>query len=241
MARDIDPASGLKDVGYVGLLVGSMLHHEQAVRGEYPSAIGRQNSNIVQSICSGCEGGQRLVAQVLKGFVAFTDVRWIGNDDIELLIGHRLCPGARNADDVRQISLADIFRGDSQGIWANVGCGNSAQQALRGDRYRDGAAASAEIEYLPFSLARNLAQRQLDQKLGLGSWYQRCGADKQLMRPEFFGSRDVRHGFAADTPLQQCLESIFGQVVEFVLRVCEEVAARHVNRLAQQNLGIKPR
>lgn len=61
------------------------------------------------------------------------------------------------------------------------------------------------------------------------------------MRPEFFGARDVRHGLATDTPLQQCLESIFGQLVEFVFRMGEEVTAWHVDRLAQQYFGVESR
>ena len=60
------------------------------------------------------------------------------------------------------------------------------------------------------------------------------------MRPELSYAGDVGHGLAADAAPENVGKTLRGELIEFVLRMCKQVAAWHINGLAQQDLCVEP-
>lgn len=64
-----------------------MLNNDAAVFAEMFGRISRQNSNVVQSVGAGRERADGFKAKCLEVFVVFFDVRRVGDDEIEFLVG----------------------------------------------------------------------------------------------------------------------------------------------------------
>ena len=82
---------------------------------------------------------------------------------------------------------------------------------------------------------------QFDEQFGLRARHQRGRVTSSSQRPELLAPGDVGHRFAGEPALHTLSKRCMRKLVEFVFGVCEQVAARHVDGAAQQELGVEPR
>ena len=172
MAANIGPAVALKQPGNFGGLFCSMLDQQHAVCGQDCTAIGRQDTNRIQAILACGQCRLRLVLQPEQRIVIAANIRGIRHDYVKQAVANWLGPVAMGKLHVAKRQRAHVFTGDGQRVFADVHSSDLAHAALSGDGDGNRAAAGTEVEHLPFGLAGNFAQGQIDEQLGLRPWYQ---------------------------------------------------------------------
>ena len=158
-----------------------------------------------------CDG---LCLQRRERGITGSDIRRIGNNDVEILRTDRLRPVARNTDDVAEIVLSGILTRHRERLATRVYGRYRAAGPFAGYCHRDCAAACAEIEDLPVCAPRYVAQSELNQQFGLGARYQRGRADHEVERPEFLAAGYISERFAGQALCNRCFESFPGGLVQ---------------------------
>ena len=241
MTANIDPAVALQQSGDSGLLLCAVFDEQHAIVLEDGTAVGCENADCIEAILACSQRRLRFVLQLQQGIVVAAHIRWVGHDNVEAPAADRRGPAPKLKLDIAQRQRTYVFTRYGNGALADI-CGSYlAHSALTRDGNRNRAAPCTEIENLPFRLAGYLAQGKVDEQLSLRARHQGCRADQQLVRPEFAAAHDVSHGFATIAACQQCLKALHGELVEFIFRVREQVAARHIDSPAQQYLSVEPR
>ena len=136
--------------------------------------------------------------------------------------------------DIAEGQVSRILSGDGKRILADVDSGDSTHWSFTGNRDGNGTASRAEVQHLPFRLPWNFPQGEIHQHLCFRARYERRRADRELQRPEFLHAHDVCHGLAIDTPGDNIIEAAQRHVIELVLGMSEQVAARHIDGPTQQ-------
>ena len=223
----------------VALLLGAVFKKEYAVRAENGLAVACQHVDRIEPVTPGDKCSPWFALQCFERRVAIANVWWIRYNDVELESCYRSRPVALNKCNIRDTELARILPGDGKRGRIDVGRRYLAHDAFTRYRKRDCATTGAEIENLRCDIARNLTQCEIDQQFGLGARHERGGADHQFERPKLLDPRDIRHRLTCDAAIEQAVQALAGRVVQRILRMRDQVAARNVNGARQQNLGIE--
>ena len=202
---------------------------------------GDDQPDRVQAVGARSQRRTRLEAQVALAQVrvVFGDVGRVGNDHAVDVAGHRLEPAALQQAQ-RQAGLVGVGARHRQGGIADVHGADIDQGAFAGDRQGDGAGAGAQVEHLTHFGRRQAFERQFHQQFGLRPRDQRVGRYRQFQRPEAAVAGDLRHRFTALAPSQQRVEVPRLAAVEHIAGVGVEPAARTLQRVRQQQLGLEP-
>ena len=110
-----------------------------------------------------------------------------------------------------------------------------------GQRERDGAAAGAEVGDGVAGTRLQPLQRQLDQQFGLGTRDQGVRRDLEFQRPEFATTGQVGERRAVGTRAEQRAVVRHHRVLGDPLRPREQVTARALEGVGEQQLGLEAR
>ena len=178
-----------------------MLNNDAAVFAEMFGRISRQNSNVVQSVGAGRERADGFKAKCFKVFVVFFDVRRVGDDEIEFLVGKGAKPVAFDKRHFGAECFGVAF-GDDQGILAFVAGPDLSLGTVKRNRHGNAAAAGTEIKHAGRFKILEKCQSLFDERFGVRARNERSGRDVKGAPPEFLRTDDVWNGFACLSSLQ---------------------------------------
>jgi hypothetical protein len=107
-----------------------------------------------------------------------------------------------------------------------------------GDRERDGARSGRKIEDARVGVARNPLQRELHERLRLGTRHEHRARNTQRQSPEFPDAGEVGDRLAFAAPLRECRERIGLRLRKLVVAVRDQPGALPLHDVREQHLRI---
>ncbi len=241
--RDAGEAPCLQQRSHRRPLIEAVLEQQPAPGLQMDWRLLDQMTNRIETIRPGGQRQPRFVAQRGQMRIAFSDIGWVADDQLEGFTAGRpdgLEPTAQQPPHRQPQPLAVATRHrqriDTDIHRRHIRLGRSTAS----QRQRNRTAAGAQIKHPRRRAAlREQLQRPVDQRLGIGAWVQHRRSHVQIEPVELVPAGQIGHRHAVGAALQPVDPAARLIRVEPVLIMGQQPGARPADQVSQQHLRIE--